>query len=165
MRSLVVYYSKSGNTRAVAEMIARALGGEVEEIVEVGVRRGGIFGYLRSGRGAMKKEKSRIEPSKKRPADLDLVVVGSPVWASNVAPAVRSYLTTTDLKGRAVGFVCTLGGVGGDPTLGSMRELAVGARVLGELRVLQGDLRKKEALETKVAEWAKDLAAKAATSP
>ena len=110
MKPLVVYYSRTGRTRSVAEMIAAAVSGELEEIVEVGVERKGIMGYLRAGRGGIRKEKSEIEPPKKRAADYDLVVVGTPVWGWNLVPAVRRYLSAVDLKGKPVALFCTLGG-------------------------------------------------------
>ena len=109
MKTLVVYYSKSGNTRRVAEEIAKALGAETEEIVEVGVKRTGILGFLRAGRGGMMREKSRIEAPKKKPGDFDLVFVGSPVWGWNLAPAVRSYLAAVALGQKPMALFCTMG--------------------------------------------------------
>ena len=34
MKSLVVYYSRSGNTRFVAEQISQEIGGDIEEIID-----------------------------------------------------------------------------------------------------------------------------------
>jgi flavodoxin len=34
MKSLVVYYSRSGNTRFVAEKISQKIGGDIEEIID-----------------------------------------------------------------------------------------------------------------------------------
>ncbi len=160
MKSLVVYYSRTGRTRAVAEMIADAVKGELEEIVEVGVDRRGFMGYLRAGRGGMRKEKSEIEPPKKRPADYDLVVVGTPVWGWNLVPAVRSYLSAVDLKGKPVALFCTLGGTNSTRTLASLRELVPASRVLGELAVTQSESREKEPLQKKIANWTQEIQTK-----
>ena len=160
MKSLVVYYSHTGRTRAVAEMIAAAVSGDLEQIVEVGVERKGLMGFLRSGRGAMRKEKSQIEPPKKRPADYDLVLVGTPVWGWNLVPAVRSYLSAVDLKGKPVALFCTLGGTNSTRTFASMRELVAASHILGELAVSQSESREKETLKKKVADWAKEIQTK-----
>jgi flavodoxin len=161
MKALVVYYSKSGNTRRVAEEIGKALGGETESLVEVGAKRDGVLGFLFAGRDGMRRRPSKIEPAKKRPADFDLVFVGSPVWGWNLVPAVRSYLTAADLKGKPVAFFCTMGSNGEKKTFESMRELCPNSKALGELAVLQADLKDPAALAERVAAWAREMAAKA----
>ena len=158
MKTLVVYYSKSGNTRRVAEEIVKALGAETEEIVEVGVKRTGVLGFLRAGRGGMMREKSRIEAPKKRPGDYDLVFVGSPVWGGNLAPAVRSYLAAVDLGQKPMALFCTMGSNGEKKTFDSIRELAPGSKALGELAILQSELGGADALARKVGAWAKEMA-------
>ncbi len=163
MKTLVVYYSKSGNTRRVAEEIAKALGADTEELIEVGTKRSGFFGFLFAGRDGMRGRPSKIEPGKKRPADYDLVVVGSPVWGWNLVPAVRSYLGAVDLKGKPVAFFCTMGGTGDKQTLASMRDLAKGARPLGDLVVRQAELKSPDAFAKRVAAWAQETAAAAGT--
>lgn len=161
MRVLVVYYSKSGNTRRVAEEIAKALGAEMEELREVGVKRSGVLGFLFAGRDGMRRRASRIETPRKHVADYDLVFVGSPVWGWNLVPAVRSYLTATDLKGMPVALFCTSGGTGEKKTLASMRELCQGAKFLGEFAVPQAELKALDALAERVSRWAKETAAAA----
>jgi flavodoxin len=159
MKTLVVHYSKSGNTRRVAEEIAKAVGADTEEIVEIGVKRSGVMGFLRAGRAGMMREKSPVETPKHRPADYDLVFIGSPVWGWNLVPAVRSYLGAADLKGKPVAFFCTMGSNGEKKTFESMHELAQGSRPLGELAVLQAELKDPSALAKRVAAWAKETAA------
>ena len=48
-RTLVAYYSRTGNTRHVAEVIAAELGAELEPIVDRAERRGRL-GFLRAAR-------------------------------------------------------------------------------------------------------------------
>ena len=48
MKSLVVYYSRSGNTRFVAEKISQEIGGDIEEIIDK-KRRNGLVGFVLSG--------------------------------------------------------------------------------------------------------------------
>jgi flavodoxin len=116
MKTLVVFYSRTGTTKKVAEAIAEKTGADLEEIKDT-VDRGGAMGYLRSGRDAMKKRLTNLEPVLKNPADYDLVVIGTPIWGWNVSAPVRTYLTEQKEKflpeaDKKVAFFCTMGGSG-----------------------------------------------------
>ena len=91
MRTLVVFYSRSGNTRRVAHRIAAALAAEVEEIEDLDDR-SGILGYLRSGHEASARRPARIAPITRDLAAFDLVVIGTPVWRASVSSPVRTFL-------------------------------------------------------------------------
>ena len=156
MKALVVYYTRTGNTRKVAEAIAAACGGDLEEIREVDVRREGLRGWLYAGRDAMRKKTSEIEGARKHASDYDIVFVGSPVWAGNIAPAVRAYLSQADLGGRRLALFCTMGNSQGS-ALASMRELASSAKVAGELAIPQREAADADALRTRIAEWVAEV--------
>lgn len=121
--TLVVYYSRSGFTRKVAEQIARACDGEIEEIEEERSR-AGAWGFLRSGIGALLKVLTPIQPAKNNPADFDVVVIGTPVWASNIATPVRTYLDQHEGQFKEVALFCTYGGSGAEKVLSDMKALA-----------------------------------------
>ena len=106
---LVVYYSRTGATRKAAEYITKKLGADMEEIIDM-KKRSGIFCFLIGGRDALKRKETKINEIKKDPSKYDLVIVGSPLWAGNMAPAIRTYLNKykTDIK--SVAFFATLGG-------------------------------------------------------
>ena len=60
MKALVVYYSRTGNTKHVAEMIAGALKADLEELVDKRGREG-FLGYLRSGRDAIRDKTTELK--------------------------------------------------------------------------------------------------------
>lgn len=122
-RILVVYYSRTGTTRKVAQSLSAALSCDIEEITETG-RRGGIFGYLWSAVEARRQIPSRITATVRDPSLYGLVVIGTPVWAWSLSSPVRAYLLANRSKLPAVAFFCTLGGAGSDQVFGQMRELA-----------------------------------------
>jgi flavodoxin len=78
---LVVDYSRSGNTHDVAKAISRGCCADLERIHDERSR-AGLWGYLRSAREALKQKPGHIRRPKHDPADYDLVVLGSPVWAA-----------------------------------------------------------------------------------
>ena len=89
---LVVYYSRTGTTRKVAEYISQTLGAELEEIVDK-KNRSGPIGWLFAGKDAGEKSLTEIETPKHDPSEYDLVVIGSPVWNDTVSTPIRTYLT------------------------------------------------------------------------
>ena len=108
MKTLTVYYSRSGTTRRIAEELARRLGCDVDSITEPRGREGPL-GYLRSGFEASRRKQPSINPAGKSPSQYDLVVVGTPVWAGNVSSPVRSYLSQHREEIKATAFFCTMG--------------------------------------------------------
>jgi len=58
MKALVVYYSRTGNTKFVAEKIAQELGADIEEVIDK-KNRFGLINYLRAGGDALRRKKPR----------------------------------------------------------------------------------------------------------
>ena len=101
MKTLVVYYSRSNVTRKIAEMIREKLDCDIEEITDAG-KYGGKIGYMKGGFDATTGKTTKINEITKNPSDYDLVIVGTPIWASNMATPVYSYLIKySDQIGRA----------------------------------------------------------------
>lgn len=122
-RTLVVYYSRTGNTQDVARAIRDELGCEIERISDR-ERRRGVLGYLRSGLQAALRRPVELRPMSTNPRDYDLVIVGTPIWNASVSAPVRAYLKANRDSIPRVAFFCTYGG-----SPGSARAL----RQMGEL--------------------------------
>ena len=131
MRTLVVYYSRSGTTRELAKAIAQALGADVEEIADP-TPRAGVLGFMVSGFQSVTKREAPIRPRVKDPRDYDLVVLGTPVWASNMSSPMRAYLGAARGRLPRVAFFCTMGGRGDERAFLEMEKLA-GARPVAVL--------------------------------
>jgi flavodoxin len=119
---LTVYFSRTGFTRKIAEEIQARCGGDLEAIEDVRGRTG-ILGYLRSAREALKKDTIEIRPGKSRPKEFDLVILGTPVWASHMSSPMRAYLTAHKGEFKQVAFFCTLGGSGASNVFREMAAL------------------------------------------
>lgn len=151
MKSIVVYYSRSGNTKRVAEMMARELKADLQELVDKRGR-GGLLGFLKAGRDAMKERNTELGPLSQSPEDYDLILVGTPVWASNPAPAVRTFLQSHDLSGKKVALFCTMSARGGKETLADMKGILTGVEVVGQLDIAVKKETKSQ-IEEKVIRW------------
>jgi len=123
MKTLIVYYSRTGITKKAAERVALEVGADLEEIKDLSDRRGAL-GYLKSGRDAMKNKLASIAVPQKNPAYYDLVVVCTPTWAYNMACAVRSYLTQEKDKIKKIAFLATHGSDGGERAVRKMAVLS-----------------------------------------
>jgi flavodoxin len=139
MKTLVAYYSRTGVTRKAAEDIARWLGADIEEIIDAKPR-GGVIGWLGAGKDASLKRLAEIAPVGRDPAAYELVVVGTPVWAFTMAPAVRTYITRYGQALKRVAFFCTMGGSGDKRTFRHMAGLT-GSAPLATLALIEKDVR------------------------
>lgn len=132
-KALVVYFSRSGTTRALASAIAKMLAADLEEICDCS-NRAGPGGYVRSLVDAIRKRPAEIVPAGLSASAYELVVIGSPVWAGSVSTPVRSYLTENRARLPQVAFFCSFGGHGADGALREMRQLA-GEPAVAECKV------------------------------
>ena len=154
MKALVVYYTRTGNTKFVAETIAAELGADIEEIMDL-KKRQGTLGWLSAGRDAMGAKETGIAQTKRTPTDYDLIIIGQPVWAGNPTPAIRTYLNKNDLSGKKVALFLS------DINLGQAVEktkaLMPNSTLVSKLVLSAKELENKEETKKKIAEWCNTL--------
>jgi hypothetical protein len=137
MRTLVVYYSRTGYTRRVAESLARRLDADLEQIDAA--PRPGALGYLRCALESLLKLQTAVRTPRHDPAAYGLVLVGGPVWFWGLSSPVRSYLMQRRRRLPQVAFFCTMGGSGAPRVFDSMAALA-GKRPLATLALTDRDI-------------------------
>jgi len=147
-KALVAYYSRTGHTRQVAEVIAAQLGADVEPIQDVRPR-SGLLGYWRSGCEALHKTAVGIEPVEKDPDGYDLVVLGTPVWAGRMSSPLRAYINAHRANFARVAVFCTEGGASGEKAMRQVAELCdrlpVATLIVTERELGSGAFRQKVA--------------------
>lgn len=109
MRSLVVYHSRSGNTRRVAEQAALDLGADLAE-VRAPYYGFGVFSYLQAAFDSWKGRLPEIEVSGRSPEQYDFVLALGPVWAGHAATPLRAYLAQNRNKIKRAAYALTCGG-------------------------------------------------------
>ena len=135
--ALVVFYSRTGFTKLVAEALAKELRADTEQLVETRSR-AGLLGYLRSGFEAALGRLTELKPLSKDPAVYAVVVVGTPVWNGSVSSPVRTFLAHHKAGLKRVAFFCTYGGSGNERTFRQM------AAVCGQTPVATMAVRDRE---------------------
>jgi menaquinone-dependent protoporphyrinogen IX oxidase len=123
MKVLIVYYSRSGKTRKIAKQIGLKINADLEEIKD-NKNRAGIFGFINSGNEAYFKKTIPLNALEKDISQYDTVVIGTPVWASNIATPIRSFLREYQDKLNKVAFFCTSLGSDPKPVFLTMEELS-----------------------------------------
>jgi flavodoxin len=154
MKSLVVYYSRTGNAKFVAETIAAELGSDLEEIVDL-KKREGKLGWLSAGKDSSGEKLTEIAPTKRSPAEYDLVVVGTPIWAWRPTPAIRTYLKQNDLSEKKAALFFTLDG-SPKQCVEKTKAIMPNCTIISEL-VIPKPLENKEDSLQKIADWCNAL--------
>ena len=105
MKTLVAYYSRTGNTKRVAEALTEKLNADIEAIMSDTKEKG-------TGRLAMQaflRVRAKITQTTNDAASYDMVVIGSPVWVGKMSSPIRTYLAQNKDKFTSVAFFCTHG--------------------------------------------------------
>jgi flavodoxin len=154
VKSLVVYYSRTGKTKFVAETIAEKFGSDIEEIVDLREREGKM-GWMSATRDASNEKETLIAPTKKNPKDYDLLIIGTPVWAFNLTPAIRTYINNSDLSGKKIALFFTLG-IRLGKTVEKTKSLMPNSQFTDELTVMTSTQNNEE-IKKKVLAWCNHL--------
>jgi flavodoxin len=147
MKILVVYYSRSGTTKKLAQKLSVELNADIEEIIDK-KNRSGLIGWIFGGRDGMKRIPTDIDPIKNNPENYDVVLIGGPLWGfKGIAPASRTYLLQNKDKIKQVAFFMTRAGkVSSDPALKDLEEV-YGKPALRTLDIMQKELESPQTAE------------------
>lgn len=94
MKTLIVYYSRTGTTEKLARALADALDARVVTIdcPRYAVERSGWLGYLKAGWDSLKGRLPQIDTPPLTLADYDLLLIGTPIWTSYPSAPMRAFL-------------------------------------------------------------------------
>ena len=128
---LVLYYSQTSNTKAVATEIATKLNADIEEIVAVNPYDGDFKATI--DRCIVEREQGTVTEIKPLAADIanyDVIFIGYPVWFGTYAPPVVTFLANTDLSGKKIVPFCTFGSGGLESSVKDMAEKQPKAEII-----------------------------------
>lgn len=112
-KTLVLYYSLTGNTKMVAQEIAADLAADIEEITCVDPYDTNFQACIQ--RCMQEREQGILPEINPVKADLDaydVIFIGYPVWFGTYAPPVTKWLEGVDLSGKKIVPFCTFGSGG-----------------------------------------------------
>lgn len=130
MRYLVAYFSNTGNTRRIAELIALELNADLAEVTCE--RYLAWYGPLAMAWDIFTRHRPQVTVVAPADGEYDCVVIGGPVWAARAAPPVLALASRWPNARKAL-FVTCSGSSQNSPPEPAIREmtevLAAGAAV------------------------------------
>jgi flavodoxin len=161
---LIVYLSRTNNTKAIAEMIHKNVGGT---LIQLELEKPYPENYQQTVQQVVKENETNYLPPLKTKIDTiekyDLVFIGFPTWDMKIPPPMKSFLHQFDLSGNTVIPFNTNAGYGVGSGFQTIRELCPDSKVLegfsitggierdGKYFVITG--KKAKEAETEVRKW------------
>lgn len=152
---LIVYFSETGNTEILAELIHEQVGGDMFRIEPVTPYPQGeeLFDYTKAEQD--NDERPEISGSVENMEQYDTVFIGYPIWWYEVPQIIKTFLDDYDLSGKKVIPFNTHEGSRDGGTYDYIAEQEPDAEVLEGLPIRGGDMQKDQS-ET-VQNWLKEL--------
>jgi flavodoxin len=100
---LIVYFSRTGNTRTMARLISEKVGGD---LIELQVVEAYPEDYEAVKERAMQELNTGLKPELKTKVGnlgaYDVIFVGTPIWWGTISAPVKSFLSEYDLSGKTI---------------------------------------------------------------
>jgi flavodoxin len=154
LNGLIIYFSRTGRTRKVAKAIQKVTGFDLEEIKEK-AGRVGTLGYLKSGMESTRRMLPQIIPPTHDPSLYDIVIIGTPICASNMSSPIRAFITEYKNKINKIALFCTGDGVDPEKVFIPISEL-LGKEPMATFGLI-GPEREDESASKKIQEFAAKL--------
>jgi len=161
---LIVYLSRTNNTKAIAEIIHNNVGGT---LVALEIEKPYPENYQAIVQQVVKENETGYLPPLKTKIDgigkYDIVFIGFPTWDMKMPPPMKSFLHQYDFNGKTVVPFNTNAGYGVGNGFQTVKELCIGSRILEGFEIKGGverdgiylDIKGKRAkeAETEVIKW------------
>ena len=156
-RKLVAYFSATGVTAKVAELIADAAGADVYQIQpEVPYTAADLNWMDKNSRSSVEMNDKKIRPSMVKRSlqieDYDVVFLGFPIWWYVAPTIINTFLESFDFAGKKIILFATSGGSGFGKTV---EELKVS--VTDDTQIVEGKLLNGKQTLAGVSEWISSL--------
>jgi flavodoxin len=130
-RTLVAYFTRTGNTRLIASIVRRNLGADLFEIEPAEPY---PEDYEATVAQAEREKQAGFEPPlKSSVAEIggySTVYFGFPIWGSTAPSVIKSFLSSHDLAGKNLVPMITHGGYGAGDSVAVLGRMAPKARLL-----------------------------------
>ncbi len=161
---LIVYLSRTNNTKTIAEIIHRNVGGK---LVALELEKPYPENYMATVQQVVRENETGYLPPLKTKIDsiqnYDVVFVGFPTWGMKLPPPMKSFLKQYDLSGKTIVPFNTNDGYGIGSSFETVKELCPKSKMLEGFTIRGGvgrdgqallikDEKRKEA-ETEVKKW------------
>ena len=139
-KTVILYYSLTGNTKACSEALQEALRADIIEIKDL-VDRTGSWGFAKSAFGSMFSMYTDIEPETSDLSPYSHIILGSPIWTGKLSMAMRTFIGKNKFDGKKVVLLTTTNAFEKEEYKEKSRNLVrkSGGEVVGYYQVLAKD--------------------------
>ena len=154
-KKLVAYFSASGTTRKIAEMIAEATAADLYEIVPKQPYTKDDLNWMdKKSRSSVEMSEKRFRPEISNPdaqvEKYDEIILGFPIWWYVAPTIINTFLESYDFSGKKIVLFATSGGSGFGNTVSELKPSAPNAVIV------EGKVFNKTTKE-EIAEWVKRI--------
>ena len=154
MKTIVVYYSLTGATEFAAKKIQEQLKADLCEVLDKKHKQGKLI-YLKGGAASIREKLTKIEVTKSI-EEYDVVVVGSPIWAGKITPAIRTFLSQNDLSNKKTAFFVTIGGDKPEKSFKNLRKTTGFVSIVKELSI-SNTIKDTKEVENLITNWCDEI--------
>ncbi len=108
MKSVVIYYSLTGNTSLVAKMIAERIEADMIKLKpEKEIPSTGASKYFWGGKSVILNEKPKLLNDNLNLEGYDKLIIGTPIWAGSITPPINAFLSENVIKDKRIFLFAT----------------------------------------------------------
>lgn len=123
MKTAVLYYSRGGATKRVAEKLGKTFGADLYAVEPQKAYGGYLSAVLRNGTEKLRKKAAQVATKPVDFSDYDIVFVGFPVWYGTMPDFMQEYVKACKISGKHVIPFATAGANGKESSLAIVKEL------------------------------------------
>ena len=103
---LIIYYSRTGKTKLVCDILEEHLNAHLLEI-EDPVDRSGHLGYMKSAYDAFTHRRTPIEPEQPDLSPYPYIIIASPIWSWNLCTPIHTLFEKNSFEGKKIILITT----------------------------------------------------------
>jgi len=108
MKTAIIYYSRTGNTRTAAKLLEDKLRGKHIDVDVVEIEAVKNPGFFTAGSASMKQKELPIKNTGYNLNPYDTLIVGSPTWAGLPSPFIKTFFNSAkNAKGKKAALFIT----------------------------------------------------------
>jgi flavodoxin len=93
LKGNIIFYTRTGKTRAVAEAIKEVYAYDLQEIIDLRDR-SGLLGYISGVIDILLRPITKISPKEINLDHYNLIYIGAPIWGNRFPPAITTFFST-----------------------------------------------------------------------
>lgn len=141
-KNLIIYYSLSGNTKLVANMLHDLVGGDIMEIKTIRPYPKDFHAVVEQAREERRTNfLPPIQSLDQNPQNYDVIYLGFPIWGNTIPQPMATFLSQNNLAGKTIIPFCTHDGYGVGRAFQTVSSYCPNAELLDGFDMLGADAR------------------------